>query len=868
MARRVKKRSLLDDPRYPAFVERYHADPLRFAVEVTGFEPSLDQMHLFQGIVAPKAQVSVVSGTGCFAKGTMMMRANGEAVAVEDIRVGDRLMGPDGKSVRNVLELKRGREPMYRFTYRDGTTHVFNESHILTLAPGARFIGRGKTDIVNVTVRDWLKWPKTSKNRYYAYRTPVDVFERPKEPMPVPPYILGLWLGDGSTHKPQITTMDTEVDQAFAGYLRSIGCIVTRSENSVKSWTVQGARVKGTKQANPFTAALRVAGVFENKHVPVAYKYASRADRLQLLAGLIDTDGFRDGTGYVFTQKSESIARDVCWIARSVGCAATLKSVRKTCVNTGALGVYWSVYISRNADVIPVRVERRKIPVGRKQRGNLIFSIRSVECLGEGDYYGFALDGDHRFLADDFTVLHNTGKTASFARIALWHLLCFPMALHEDSDKIEIGSNTYIGAPNLQQVADGVWKEMTDARIQISDGPHAWINDYYDITKTKVVVKGFDTQWFINQIALQKGQSVGVAGKHRYWQLIIIDEAAGVPDEHYNVINGTQTQPGNRTLLASQGVRNAGFFYDTHHLLAKENGGSWLNLCFSSERAPWVSKEWIAERLLETGGRNSVEYRIRVLGEFAQSTTNMLLSRTDIDIALQGKEIIGADESYGYLVLTDVGAGEYRDSSVIWIAKVIGAGDFGEDARRVEFIELPVNDNSIDPVDLAGRIIDAAAARPNASTYVDAGGVGITVLKLIERSNGIATGLNWGKPCFRKEYKERFYNLRACAMVRFRDAIRQGRVSIRADLSQRTRQQIIDEATRLPYHFSEAGGLKYVMEKKEEMKKQSIKSPDLIDAMSFAFIEGITYMPAGENLGVRIDGGAAALRKAEALFSD
>ena len=52
------------------------------------------------------------------------------------------------------------------------------------------------------------------------------------------------------------------------------------------------------------------------------------------------------------------------------------------------------------------------------------------------------------------------------------------------------------------------------------------------------------------------------------------------------------------------------------------------------------------------------------------------------------------------------------------------------------------------------------------------------------------------------------------------------------------------------------------------MKKQSIKSPDLIDAMAFAFMEGITYMPAGENLGVRIDNGAAALRKAEALFGD
>ncbi|MDR3353377.1 MAG: hypothetical protein LBO00_10345, partial [Zoogloeaceae bacterium] len=64
MARRKKNHNLLEEPRYQAFVERYHADSLRFAVEVTGFMPSADQMELFQSITAPNAKVSVVSGTG------------------------------------------------------------------------------------------------------------------------------------------------------------------------------------------------------------------------------------------------------------------------------------------------------------------------------------------------------------------------------------------------------------------------------------------------------------------------------------------------------------------------------------------------------------------------------------------------------------------------------------------------------------------------------------------------------------------------------------------------------------------------------------------------------------------------------------
>lgn len=845
----MAKRSILDDPRYPEFVERYHADPLRFAVEACGMEPSYDQERLFRSLQEPDAKVSVVSGTGCFAKGTLMMRANGEPVAVEDVRVGDRLMGPDGASVRNVLELRRGREPMYRFTYMDGTSHVFNESHILCLAPGAKYISRGKTESITVTVREWLAWPKTRQQRYYAYRSPVVEFEREPESLPVPPYQVGLWLGDGTVRKPAITTPDVEVRDAWIEFIRDCGALPSMSVNSVSRdgvtcHQVAAARVVGAEQGNPVAERLRAAGVFENKHIPDAYLYASLEDRLQLLAGLIDTGGHLDKNsgGYDWIQKDERLAKQFWWLARSVGCHATIKRCRKGC-QTGAVGTYWRVHVGKNVSRIPVRVARKRVePREDGVRDKLIYGIKRVEPLGEGDYYGFVLDGDSRFLGHDFTVLHNTGKTASFGRIALWHLLCHPVAVYEG--KVEVGSNTYIGAPRIAQVADGVWKEMQDVRLALLNGPHAWICDYFDITKTRVTVKGFEDQWFISQIALQQGQSVGVAGKHRYWQLIIIDEAAGVPDDHFNVINGTQTQGGNRTLLASQGVRNAGFFYDTHHALAKKNGGSWVSLRFSSERSPFVDKQWLDDRLRETGGRQSVEYQIRVLGRFAEDSSRMLLSRAEVESAFQPRTIIRDDEPYGLMVLGDVAMGEYRDESVAIVAKVIGYSDHGPDARRVEYMEIPICTNSKNEIDFAGDLVNLYGRLSNATLLVDNGGVGATVNKLIERSGVPVVKVDWGKPCFKKEYKDRFYNLRACAMVRFRDAVRQGRVVLPQGLSQSLRAKILDQGSRLPYHFAEAGGLRYVMESKEAMRKEGIKSPDIIDAMSFAFLEGAQYIVA------------------------
>lgn len=460
----------------------------------------------------------------------------------------------------------------------------------------------------------------------------------------------------------------------------------------------------------------------------------------------------------------------------------------------------------------------------------------------------------------------STGKTAAFARIALWHLLCHPVAVYEE--KVEVGSNTYIGAPRISQVSDGVWKEMQDAKLAIQNGPVAWIADYFVISKERVVVLGYEDQWFIGQVAMQQGQSVGIAGKHRFFQLILCDEAAGIPDTHFDVIDGTQTQAGNRTLMASQGVRNAGRFYESHHNLRVENGGSWTALTFNSERSPFATTEWLKGRENESGGRNSIEYRIRVRGQFAEDSGSNLIARHELEAAFEPRKIIRDDEPFGLMVLSDVGLGEYRDESVAIVAKVMGNGDFGDDARRVEYIEIPICTNAKNEIDFAGDLVSLFGNLSNATLLVDNGGVGATVNKLIERSGVPVQRVDWGKPCFKKEYKNRFYNLRACAMVRFRDAIRQGRVVLPQNIDKRLKEKILLQGSRLPYHFAEAGGLRYVMDRKEDMRKNGIKSPDIIDAMSFAFLEGAFYIAAENASAISTDDRRNAARaKAQEAFA-
>ena len=90
------------------------------------------------------------------------------------------------------------------------------------------------------------------------------------------------------------------------------------------------------------------------------------------------------------------------------------------------------------------------------------------------------------------------------------------------------------------------------------------------------------------------------------------------------------------------------------------------------------------------------------------------------------------------------------------------------------------------------------------------------------------------------------------------------------NIDRKLREKILLQGARLPYHFAEAGGLKYVMEKKEEMRKQGIKSPDIIDAMSFVFLEDATsYMVSAD---AEAGGGgsiaATAQGKVDDMFAD
>jgi superfamily II DNA or RNA helicase len=357
-------------------------------------------------------------GGKCLGRGTPVLMFDGSVRPVEDVRPGDQIMGPDS-TPRNVLSTCSGSEMLYRVTPTKGDPYVVNESHVLSLRQTNRmaeptypcYRNRG---VVNLSVREYLEKSAYWKHTHKGWRAAVDFPTKP-HPAALPAYFLGLWLGDGMSKAPAITTADPEVIVYLNEFVQS--CELRLRYNFGQSGAAVDAFIVGKKgQSNIVTEALRAYDLLHNKHIPHAYKTGDREQRLQLLAGLMDSDGSYTGKGYDYITKLRTLADDVAFVARSLGFSAHVSPCQKSSQN-GTAAEYYRLCISGDVNQIPCRVERKKAKPRVQKKSVLVTGIK-VEPVGVGEYFGFEIDGDRLFLLGDFTVTHNTVILAEAVRAA------------------------------------------------------------------------------------------------------------------------------------------------------------------------------------------------------------------------------------------------------------------------------------------------------------------------------------------------------------------------------------------------------------------------------------------------------------------
>lgn len=360
----------------------------------------------------------------CHRAGQGILMHDGRVVPVEKIRQGDRVMGPDGLP-RNVLRTNSGRGEMFEIRPVRGKPWQVNIEHVLTLQGGGRFEGQ----VVDVSVREWLSWGARRQSYFKLFRPGAVDFGVPPAELPLDPYFLGVLLGDGTLgHKSRVggdlrvTTADVEILGVLQDEAIRFGLRLT--EHGSRGAAVAYALAGVCGKENPITFRLRGLGLWAcgagEKHVPQQYKTAARDARASLLAGLIDTDGARNRKGYDLVFKSSLLADDVAFIARSLGLTARVYACRRGC-QTGAVGTYYRVSIFGDAcHSLPVRIPRKRLVPRAGNRDPRRSGFTVVPTGNVEPYYGFSLDGDSRYLLDDFTVTHNSMGLSHIASCSLF----------------------------------------------------------------------------------------------------------------------------------------------------------------------------------------------------------------------------------------------------------------------------------------------------------------------------------------------------------------------------------------------------------------------------------------------------------------
>jgi replicative DNA helicase len=155
-------------------------------------------------------------------------------------------------------------------------------------------------DIINIYVKEYLKLPVNIKKILYCFKEGV---EHKKQNVKLEPYMLGLWLGDGTSSAPHITNIDREIIDYLYKYATKHDLKITVSPSKKETYRFAGTTT--AKDSNNLLMRLKDYNLIDNKHIPKDYLLNSREVRLQVLAGLLDSDGYLYNNVFEISQKND-----------------------------------------------------------------------------------------------------------------------------------------------------------------------------------------------------------------------------------------------------------------------------------------------------------------------------------------------------------------------------------------------------------------------------------------------------------------------------------------------------------------------------------------------------------------------------------
>jgi deoxycytidine triphosphate deaminase len=373
--------------RYPFIDVKQPQEELTEPVEIIGDQPF---------ILHPGAFVLGSTLERVTLPDDLVARLEGKALALDtevptpsgwktmgDLEVGDIVFSELGEPtvVVAATEPLRGR-PCCEVVLSEGTTVVCDEAHQwVTVDKNGRRRGR-KTARVRTT-REIADSLHVRGERNHQLSLP-GVVQYPPRDLPIDPYVLGAWLGDGTSTKAEITCADAEIleEIALAGY----GVAAQRTRRLCyrigDTGHTRDARTGQYVRNDSLSSTLRNLGLLGGKRIPDLYLKASVDQRMALLQGLMDTDGYVDALGRCdLTTIREPLALQYCELVASLGFRPTL--ARKRALLEGKdCGPKLEVQFMADRPVfrLPRKLARQKLE-GRFHRFRAVADVRRVESV-------------------------------------------------------------------------------------------------------------------------------------------------------------------------------------------------------------------------------------------------------------------------------------------------------------------------------------------------------------------------------------------------------------------------------------------------------------------------------------------------------
>jgi phage terminase large subunit len=424
------------------------------------------------------------------------------------------------------------------------------------------------------------------------------------------------------------------------------------------------------------------------------------------------------------------------------------------------------------------------------------FAVEVVGCTPTGDQEEI-LRGLQKHGHVSVRSGHGIGKSTALALAILWFM------------STRKGAKIPVTAPTSHQLFDVLWSELITWHRKMDPA----FRDQFEYTSDKFCHKEFRESWFCVARTARPERPEALQGFHGENLLFVIDEAAGVADGIFEVAMGSLTNKQNWCLMAGNPTRLSGFFFDSFHA----DRARWKKLHFSSLESPLVDKSY-SKRMAKKYGEGSNIYRVRVLGEFPSSEEDQLIPLHVLEAAVDRE-------------IPDAGP-------VVWGLDV---ARFGSDAtclakRKGDRIQEILQTRNLNLMQVTGWVANQIQETPleqrPSTIFVDSIGYGAGVADRLRELGYPALDVNVAE---RPSSKEKYANLRAELWCEFRDALYQETISLPSD------EDLLAQCATIKYSFHSSG--KLMIERKEDLKRRGLPSPDRADAVRLTFYQDTRLFP-------------------------